>query len=300
MKNKLFIWLFLAFITHCFIAVAQNDSVSKAILIITDASIEKEKAVKQAMGIIDRAIKVPQHEKSAHAWYVRGYVYKEYYKMFEAGNKQSPARSNALSYLKNALNLDKNKEYDTEIRQSLKYIGSTYYNDAATAITPASYNQAIANYENFKQIMLLADPTYDLKAVELNFKTVLADLYAKIFKSNIIQNGSYFNQAETTYKDVLKLDTNNWSANFNLAMLYYNYGVDIIYNMDVGEDIVVVSNIQDNARAQFRKALPYALKAYSLKPKEKRVLTALQGIYFSLYEQEKSNEFKKKIELLDK
>ena len=300
MKNKAYIFFFMLFTTTAFSAVAQSDSVAKAVLIITDTAIAKEKAVKQAIGIIDRAIKNPQSEKSAYAWYVRGYVYKEYYKVLETRDHYSSARANAVIYLKTALGLDKNKEYDSDIRKSLRFIGSTYYNDAATSINPTSYPLAITNYEMFKQCMLLADPQYDVRPMEINFKTVLADLYAKMFKNNISANGDFFTKAEGAYKEVLALDTNNWSGNFNLAMLYYNYGVDIIYNMKVDEDIIVVGNIQDNARAQFKKALPYALKAYSIKPKEKRVLTSLQGIYFSLYEYEKSEEFKKKIEQLGK
>ena len=83
-------------------------------------------------------------------------------------------------------------------------------------------------------------------------------------------------------------------------MLYYNYGVDIINNMNVESDIIVIENIQDQAKDLFKKALPYALKAYVLNPKRKEVLIALQGIYFSLYEFDKSDEFKAKVEQLEK
>ena len=106
--------------------------------------------------------------------------------------------------------------------------------------------------------------------------------------------------AEQTYKQVIALDTNNWGANYNLALLYYNYGVDIINAMDVSSDIIVIENIQDQAKDLFKKALPYAMKCYSLDPKRKEVLIALQGIYFSLYEFDKSDEFKAKVELLEK
>jgi hypothetical protein len=76
--------------------------------------------------------------------------------------------------------------------------------------------------------------------------------------------------------------------------------VDIINAMDVSSDIIVIENIQDQAKELFKKALPYALKAYSLNPKRREVLVCLQGIYFSLYEFEKSDEFKAKVEELDK
>ncbi len=301
MKARITIALFLAlFLTTGFSAIAQSDSVAKAVLVVTDPNIPKEKAVKQALEIIDKAIKNPQSQKSAYAWYVRGYVYKEYYKTFEANNKKSKTRIDAVSFFKTALELDATKEYDADIRKNLKFIGSTFYNDAATSIDVSTYQTAIEDYGKFKECMLLAEPGFNLRPWEINFKTVLADLYAKNFRSDIKANVDDFNKAEATYKEVITLDTNNWSANFNLAMLYYNYGVDIINAMSVESDIIVIENIQEEAKTQFKKALPYARKAYSLKPKEKRILVALQGIYFSLYEFEKSDEFKAKIELLDK
>ena len=281
-------------------AFAQSDSVAKAVLIVTDPNIPKDKAVRQALELIDKAIKNPQSEKSAYAWYVRGYVYKEYYKTFESNNKKSKTRTDAVSFFKKALEYDATKEYDADIRKNLKFIGSTFYNDAATSLDVPTYETAIEDYEKFKECMVMAEPGYNLRPWEINFKIVLGDLYGKIFRTDLKANIAYFNKAESTYKEVIALDTNNWSGNFNLAMLYYNYGVDIINNMSVESDIIVIENIQEEAKAQFKKSLPFALKAYAMKPKEKRVLIALQGIYFSLYEFEKSDEFKAKAELLDK
>ena len=281
-------------------AFAQNDSVAKAVLIVTDPNLSKDVAVKKALETIDRAIRNPQSEKNAYAWYVRGFVYKEYYKTFESGNKRSKTRSDAVAFFGKALTLDSTKEYDADIRKNLKFIGSTYYNDAATLLDGDSYQQAIESYDKFKECMLMAEPGFNLRPWEINFKTVLADQYAKDFRSDLKQNLDAFHKAEVTYKEVVALDTNNWSGNFNLAMLYYNYGVDIINNMSVESDIMMIDNIQEEAKELFKKALPYALKAYSMRPKERRILVALQGIYFSLYEFEKSDEFKAKAEGLEK
>lgn len=262
--------------------------------------IPMELAVKQALEIIDRAITDPKSAKSAYAWYVRGYVYKEYYKTFEPQNKKSKTRLDAVTFLKKALELDSAKEYVPNIKQTLKYLGSTFFNDAGASLDITNYPIAIEDYEKFKECMLLAEPGYNVKVREIEFKLVLADTYVKVFRSDLKTNAQFFGMAEQTYKQVIALDTNNWSGNYNLAMLYYNYGVDIINAMDVSSDIIVIENIQDQAKELFKKALPYALKAYSLNPKRREVLIALQGIYFSLYEFEKSDEFKAKVEELDK
>ena len=279
---------------------AQPDSVAKAVLLLQDQNMAADVRVKQALETIDRAIINPQSANNAYAWYVRGYVYKEWYKTFEAQNKKSKTRNDAVVYLKKALVLDTTKEIAPNIKGSLKYLGSTYYNDVSGSLDPTNYHIAIENYDKFKECFLIAEPNYNLKVREIEFKKALATVYEKIFRSDNKTNLQYFGMTEELYKQVIVLDTNNWGGNYNLAMLYYNYGVDVINAMDVSSDIIVIENIQDQAKDLFKKALPYALKSYALDPKRKEVLIALQGIYFSLYEFDKSDEFKAKVELLEK
>src|SRR3990172_549724 len=263
-------------------AFAQNDSVAKAVIIMQDTSLTQETKVKQALEIIDRAIMHPESAKNAYAWYVRGFVYKDWYKAFESQNKKSKTRLDAVAYLKKALELDTAKEYAANIKQTLKYLASTFYNDAGSLLDATNYPSAIENYEKAKECFLIAEPNYNLKIREVEFKNALATVYEKVFRSDIKANSQFFGMTEELYKQVIVLDTNNWGANYNLAMLYYNYGVDIINAMDVSEDIIVIENIQEEAKSLFKKALPYALKAYALNPKRKAVLVSLQGIYFSL------------------
>lgn len=281
-------------------AFGQSDSVAKAVILIQNQNIPAEERVKQALEVIDRAILHPQSAKNAYAWYVRGFVYKDWYKTFESQNKKSKTRIDAVAHLKKALELDTAKEYTPNIRQTLKYLGSTFYNDAGSSLDVSNYEIAIECYEKFKECMLLAEPNYNLKTREIEFKNALATVYEKIFRSDLKTNIQFLGKTEELYKQVLALDTNNWAANYNMAMLYYNYGVDIINAMDVGEDIIVVEQIQEQAKELFKKALPYALRAYALNPKRREVLVCLQGIYFSLYEFEKSDQFKLAIEQLDK
>lgn len=301
---------------------AQRDSVAKAIVLAQDQNIPVEVRVKKALEIIDNSIAHPQSAKDPFAWYVRGYVYKEWYKTFETQNKKSKTRLDAVVFLKKAIELDTTfgkpfsvtakfhysgqiatvtLDYDQRtIKQILKYLGSTFYNDAGSLLDATNYPIAIEDYDKFKECMLIAEPNYNIKAREIEFKNALATVYEKIFRSNIKVQTQFFGMTESLYKQVLALDTNNNAANYNLAMLYYNYGVDLINNMSVTEDIVVIENITDESTALFKKALPYALKANKLRPNNRDVLVCLMGIYFSLYEQEKSDEFKAKIALLDK
>ena len=323
MKNKVHIVFLLGALMLCVnVAFAQRDSVAKAIVLAQDQNVAVEIRVKKALELIDNSIVNPQSAKDPFAWYVRGYVYKEWYKTFETQNRKSKTRTDAVVFLKKALELDTShgKPFSVTasfpysgqiatvtldcdpktIRQIMKYLGSTFYNDAGALLDPNSYPAAIENYERFKECMLIAEPNYNLKAREIEFKNALATVYEKIFRSDIKIQSQFFGMTETLYKQVIALDTNNWGANYNLAMLYYNYGVDLINNMRVDEDIVVIENITDESTALFKKALPYALKANLIKPDRREVLVCLMGIYFSLYEQATSDEYKDRIERLDK
>ena len=285
---------------------AQRDSVSRATILLQDQSLTPEVRTRKAVEVIDKAILHPECVNDGYSWYIRGYIYKDLYKLTDAQNKKSKVRDAAVQYLTKALELFKNdtvsssKEYAEVSRKTLKYLGSFFYNDAGSLLDVTNYPAAIEIYDKFKSCMLAAEPNYNLKPREIEFKNALATVYEKIFRADIKTNTQFFGMTEGLYKQVLALDTNNWSGNYNLAMLYYNYGVDLINNMSVTEDIVVIENIQEDSKALFKKALPYAMKALALKPNKREVLVCLQGIYFSLYEFDKSDEYKAKIALLDK
>ncbi len=307
MKGKLYILslLFLLMLSAT-VTFAQRDSVAKATLALQDQSLGAEARIKKAVSIIDRAITNAACATDGYSWYVRGFIYKDWYKNLDSQNKKSKIRQDAVEYLKKALDLFKtdtaaaSKEYADVARKTLKYLGSTYYNDAGAMLDVTNYPTAIDYYDRFKECMLLFEPGYKLKVREIEFKKALATVYEKAFRSDIKANAQFYGMTETLYKQVLALDTNDWGGNYNLSMLYYNYGVDLINNMSVTEDIVVIENIQEDSKALFKKALPYALKAYALNPKKREVLVCLEGIYFSLYEFDKSDEFKGKVALLDK
>ena len=282
-------------------AFAQRDSVTKATNVLQDGSLPADVRIKSAAAIIDKAINHTECTNDGYSWYIRGFVYKEWYKTLDAQNKKSPVRLSAITYLKKALLLFSTdtstaaKEYREAIAKTLKYLASTLYNDAGASLDEINYAIAIEDFDKYKECILAADPGVNLRPREIEFKNALATVYERIFRSDIKINSQYYGMTESLYKQVLALDTNNWAGNYNLAMLYYNYGVDLINNMNVDEDLVVIDNIQEESRTLFKKALPYARKSEALKPTQIDVLRCLQGIYFSLYEFDKSEEYKVKI-----
>lgn len=285
---------------------AQRDSVTKAVLTLEDNKLSPEERVIKAIRIIDKAITNPECINDGYSWYVRGFIYKNRYRTLESKDIQSPSRIKAVEYLTKALSLlEKDtshtaQDYLLGTRQTLKYLSSTFYNDAGQSLDPTNFTTAIDNYNNFRNCMQIADKNYNLQIKEIEFNNALATVYERMFREDIKSNVRFMEMTQDLYKHVIALDSNNWNANYNLAMLYYNYGVDIIYKMDVTADIITIESIQEEAKSLFKKALPYALKSHSLAPTRKEPIIALQGIYFSLYEFEKSDMYKAKLDMLNK
>lgn len=188
----------------------------------------------------------------------------------------------------------------SDMKQILKFLSASFYNDYVGVLDENNYEDAIVNFNFFKENMQFADSGYNLTPKTVEFKMALATIYEKIFNADQKKNKNFFDKAETQYKDVLLLDANNVTANYNLAMIYYNCSVSVINSMNSETDIVELMSLQDGCIDLFKKSLPYMLKAYELNPKRIETLKGLQGIYFSLSEVEKSDEIKKQIQALEK
>ncbi len=89
-------------------------------------------------------------------------------------------------------------------------------------------------------------------------------------------------------------------ANYKQGIAYYNKGVDIITKAQPAETVGSTEKLPDDAKAQFNTALPFLEKAYTLNPKNEKILLALQGTYFALADYTKSDSFKKELDTLKK
>lgn len=91
--------------------------------------------------------------------------------------------------------------------------------------------------------------------------------------------------------------TNTFEYNYKMGMEHYNKGVNVINNDGmVQHTTVYIDSVQD----EFKKAIPYLEKAYSINSKNEKILTALQGSYFGLYDFAKSDKYKKELDFLKK
>jgi len=118
--------------------------------------------------------------------------------------------------------------------------------------------------------------------------------------NNKKNNDAYFEITRDTYLKVLSLEPNNYMANYNLGLLYWNKGVDLMYDIDYDDSLGVVFDIQDFSVQLFKQSLPFAEKAFELEPKREETLIVLSGIYYSLNEFDKSKAYQQMLDDLRK
>src|SRR5690554_1038828 len=255
----------------------------------------KDGELKEAKRFIDAATIQDGLKDSAASWYFSGNIYKALFLAYEADNKNSPFREKAVSDFQKSIELDFNEVYTNNSRKNLRYLAETIYNHAAQSFNTTSYPVAISNYKKYKHIMSLAYPETNFREKDITHQLALANTYEKIAKEDPASADMYTKKIESLYLDVLTLDSNNIKANYNLGIIFYNKGVEIIKNTDYSIDLEELSKVQDRTVKLFKQALPYMLKAYELNPKKKEILLALQGIYVGLNNKEMFNKYKEEL-----
>jgi tetratricopeptide (TPR) repeat protein len=250
-----------------------------------------------ASKLVDEAIAMPAHAKDPEAWLLRGFIRKDQYKATAGTPAGDQARQEGLESLLASMELDKSGTYRDNALQAYDYLVRTCYNEAAKALGEAREERAVSLFEYYKEWTLQLKPGANLRSKETEFLNALGTAYNKRFSEDRSRL-EWFGKAVEAYRQVLALDPENYGANYNLATLYYNLGVARIRAIKADDDIPSIQEIQQAAREHFQNALPYMLKAYEMNPQRRETLLGLEGIYYSLQEENNSEKFRRLFEEL--
>jgi len=114
-------------------------------------------------------------------------------------------------------------------------------------------------------------------------------------------------KAAEAYEKAMELDPTYYDAIFNLAVIHYNKGADIIKEFN---DMPLGSNYNpaayakkekeylDRAKPHFQTSLPYFEKAYQLKSDDVKLVEILGGVYKQLGMNDKYTEMNEKLSTL--
>lgn len=249
----------------------------------------------------DSAIKISELSNLPRTWYLRGFAYKEYYKKYEIGTHALTTRDIAAQSFLQSIKLDTKAELVGECKKNLETISKLYFSDVKMFMDSFNPQPAIKYYDLFKRTRLAADSSFDFQKNEILFNLTLGTTYMKLAETtDTTLRKEYLAKEREAFLKVLAVDPNNITANYNMALLYYNQAVKIINAMGYDEDIVTLNMIVDNCTGLFKESLPFMEKAYHLNPNRRETLVGLSGIYFSLNEEEKRQYIDLLLEELDR
>lgn len=277
---------------------AQLDPVSLALRAYQNKDLPK------ARELIEIAVGDDNFNGITKTWYFRGYIYKDLFKESKNGKDLKEAfdfRETAIESYMKAVELEPQGELVEDCFNSLKYLSSTLYNDAAFALDSNNFDVAQSLFDRYKEIIAMTNPDMDTTKRTIEFNLYKASKYSYLFDNprpndNVEELGE---NVVAVYAKVLNLDSNNISANYNMAIHYYNQGVNIIENMDYEQDFETLFMIQAQVMDLFGAALPYMKKAYKLNPYRKETLIGLSGIYYGLNDIETSEKYQEELKKLD-
>ncbi|MBK6753734.1 MAG: hypothetical protein IPG69_09075 [Flavobacteriales bacterium] len=289
MLRKLHIALFMLLLVQG--VVGQQDPLAEALRKYQEGALNESRA------LVEEAVLSTRYARDPEAWLLRGFILKDLYKSHNAEPQGGTLRDEALASLSTCLDLDTGLVYQDNATQAFEFLTKTCYNDAAKALNDLLPERAEALYLKYKRHAARTGGIPDEKAKEVEFYNALGTVHTKLYNQDR-ENLIWYDRALVTYHAVLKMDPENYGANYNLATLYYNRGVYNIQRVDVENDIPSLQRIQEVSREFFLEALPFMLKAFEMNPKRKETLLGLEGIYYSLQDPEKSEHYRSLFEQL--
>lgn len=244
---------------------------------------------------IDQAIQSPEKTNS-QTWQVRGLIYRK----LETDTDIQP-REIALESFIEARRLDVDGTYKQNIDQYLSNTIIRYYNDAVNMLNDNNLIESEKRYLRYKELYLqLIDATMNFNQSDIDYYNALGTGYSrKLVQTSGKEYEINFNLALGALKKVLDIDSMNYQANLNSAVIYYNRGADLIDNPDENTTIEELEKNIELSNQLFLKALPLFLRAYALTPDSPDVIEGLTGIYWALYDNENWMIFQTKLDKIN-
>ncbi len=130
---------------------------------------------------------------------------------------------------------------------------------------------------------------------DLQLYRVLAGTYEKLAtkareNDNPEKAQKYKDKARKTYERLLEKYPDNFKANYNLGIMYYNIGVEKFKESKDLEDNEKIKRLQETGKKQFENAIPYLEKAFHKNCADDNLFKSLKNVYRRTGNNEKINK----------
>ena len=199
-------------------------------------------------------------------------------------------------------------DYQSEdIYSSVVYLERTYNNDNDKALEVLE--QAREHFPENETLMKEEINLLIITEQTDKAKSKLTEaIKAEPDNANLYYNLAYISEqtgddaaAVANYEKAIEADPEYFDATFNLAVNFYNKAAEILKkanDMDLRTYQKEGKAVEEEARVEFNKALPYLEKAHEIKPDDRTVLETLQTVYVQVKMNDKAEEVNAKIEAL--
>jgi len=279
--------LFVVLIAFCNAGLTQ-DLTAKA------HAMFQSKDYEAAQILIDSAI-VTKEKYNSQTWQLRGLIYRK----LEPQTIQN--REVAIASFIEARKTDSTGVYKEKINEYLTNTIIRYYNDAVTYLGEGKYSESEKSYVMYKEkyrTLLVLNENFDSRDVE--YFNALGGGYTKQLSQ--LTGKDYdivFALAVNSLSKVLAIDSMDYLANLNTAVLYYNKGADLIVNQDPDTPIEVFIENLATSEQLFLQALPMMKKAYAMNPESVEVIEGMAGIYFGLNDDANWNSYQTQLDKIN-
>ena len=241
-------------------------------------SLYQTKEYDSAQFWIDSAI-VTSEKNNSQTWQLRGLIYRNL-----ESEKNPNYRKIAINSFLEAKKIDLDHSHEEKINGYLYNTIIRYYNDAVTSMNKSLLETSEKQYNLYKELYIEhIDPSSVFIEKDIEFYNALAGACLKLVNSSEgeekVKNTS---MCVNFFEVVLKLNPDQFQPNFNVGIMYYNQGADLIMNMDPLTPIENIPLIESQAQNSFKKALPYLLKANKMQPDRLDVIEGITGCYYGL------------------
>jgi len=258
----------------------------------------QQKQLDAALVKSSEALSKKEENSDAYAWYVHGFVLKELYKEKEYGLRNSAYREEAVKAFEVSMTKNNASKHASMTRLALKYLASTYYNDALQASQTAgdaAEKEAELLFGKFERWIQLAEPGTAMAGYRKEFAKSIGQRYFALWQRDT-ENEAFRSKAAQQYEKMLQLDSTDVDAYYNLSVIYYNQAVFMYRKINHETDLFDMMTIQEAAAKLIRtQALPLMDKAYALAPEKGEVVHGKIILHRALDHEKDVEYFKQEI-----
>jgi len=198
--------------------------------------------------------------------------------------------------------------HSEDIYSSVVYLERTVNNDnekalAALAMAREHFPDNGTFMKEEINLLIITEQTDEAKA---KLKEAIA---AEPESANLYYNLAYISEltgddeaAIANYEKAIEADPTYFDATFNLAVNYYNKAAEILKkanDMDLRTYQKEGQKVEEEAKVEFSRCLPYLEKSHELQPTDRTVLETLQTVYVQLKMNDKAEAAYNKLEALE-